>query len=163
MTAPNPAQNVSDRNAKSLRTLSRAIEFSQGQFSLILVRCDYAHLRSQIIAQLQASCPIPITTLVLPDSAKTLFTKIQNQVASLLPEPTKYPPQAMMVVGLESVTAIDQVLTSTNQVREEFRKNCPYPLVLWVDERVCKNYCGWLQTFAPGPAPRFSLKWRSPI
>jgi tetratricopeptide (TPR) repeat protein len=145
MPPSTPTPNLSDRNAKSLRTLSRAIEFSQGQFSLILVRCDYASLRSQMIQQLQSLCPIPIRTLVLPDSAHTLFTKIQTEIAaSLLPEallsaPAAEQPHALMVLGLESVMAIDTVLTSTNQVREEFRKNCPFPLVLWVDERVLQK------------------------
>ena len=81
-----------------------------------------------MIQQLQSLCPIPIRTLVLPDSSHTLFTKIQTEIATaLLPEPllsasAAEQPQALMVLGLESVTAIDTVLTSTNQVREEFRE-----------------------------------------
>jgi tetratricopeptide (TPR) repeat protein len=142
-----PPQAVVDRNHRSLRTLSRAIELSQGQFSLILVRCDYAQLRSHLVQQLQTQCSVPIRVLTLPDSSKTLFTKIQTEMAaaathgggdspSLLSVATADPPQALMILGLESVTAIEAVLTSTNQVREEFRKNCPFPLVLWVNERV---------------------------
>lgn len=43
---------------------------------------------------------------------------------------------ALMVFGLESVRALDYVLSSTNQVREEFRKNFSCPLVLWVTSDV---------------------------
>ncbi len=37
-----------------------------------------------------------------------------------------------MVFGLESVGNLDELWSATNQVREEFRKNFPFPLVLWV-------------------------------
>ncbi len=37
-----------------------------------------------------------------------------------------------MVFGLESVGDLDVLWSATNQVREEFRKNFPFPLVLWV-------------------------------
>ncbi|XGV95378.1 MAG: AAA family ATPase [Leptolyngbya sp. BL-A-14] len=46
------------------------------------------------------------------------------------------PPNALMIFGLESVTAIDQVLLATNLVREELSKKFPFPLVLWMNDRV---------------------------
>jgi len=50
--------------------------------------------------------------------------------------PQCQPPNALMIYGLESVTAIDQVLLATNLVREELSKKFPFPLVLWVTDRV---------------------------
>jgi WD40 repeat protein len=44
-----------------------------------------------------------------------------------------------MVLGLESVDNLDYLLTSMNQVREEFRKNCPFPLVIWVNDGIVRK------------------------
>jgi hypothetical protein len=41
-----------------------------------------------------------------------------------------------MILGLESVRELDNLLISANQVREEFRKNFPFPVVLWVNDEV---------------------------
>lgn len=54
-------------------------------------------------------------------------------------------PKAVMVFGLESVTALDRILISTNQVRDEFRKSLPFPLVLWVTDEVLAS----MTRFAP--------------
>jgi WD40 repeat protein/tetratricopeptide (TPR) repeat protein len=43
---------------------------------------------------------------------------------------------ALMVSGLESVVNLDNLLAATNQVRDEFRKKFPFPLVLWVNDEV---------------------------
>ncbi|UBF24535.1 hypothetical protein K9N68_22980 [Kovacikia minuta CCNUW1] len=48
------------------------------------------------------------------------------------PHPT---PHTLLILGFESLTALDQVLTSANQVREEFRKHFQFPVVLWVNDR----------------------------
>ncbi|PSB34292.1 hypothetical protein [Stenomitos frigidus] len=50
--------------------------------------------------------------------------------------PLCQPPNALMIFGLESVTALDQVLVATNLVREELSKKFPFPLVLWMNDRV---------------------------
>jgi WD40 repeat protein len=54
-------------------------------------------------------------------------------------------PSALVVFGLQSVKAIDRVLASTNQLRDEFRKNLSIPLVLWVTDEVLQK----LTRFAP--------------
>ncbi len=45
-----------------------------------------------------------------------------------------------MVSGLEAVKDIDKVLVSANQVREEFRKNFPFPVILWVDDHALDRF-----------------------
>ncbi|WP_377479267.1 MAG: hypothetical protein P2A85_09980 [Microcoleus anatoxicus] len=41
-------------NERSLKTLVRSIAMSQQQFSLILVRCNYEHLRQQMVKRLHS-------------------------------------------------------------------------------------------------------------
>ena len=81
---------------------------------------------------------VPVSELELRKSIKSLYTPI---VASLTGKQTS----ALIVFGLESVKAIDQVLIATNQVRDEFRKNLTIPLVLWVTDEVLQK----LTRFAP--------------
>ena len=147
---PNSAD---EQNKNSLQTLSRTLRMSQGQFSLTLVRCNYGILRERIIGQLRAESAIEIRDIFLPASVKTLYTTIETEVSDTQP-------QALMVFGLESVSAIDKVLTSTNYVREEFRNNFPFPVVLWVTDKILKKLMrlvtdieSWTTTveFALGP------------
>ncbi|MBW4520855.1 MAG: hypothetical protein KME16_14275 [Scytolyngbya sp. HA4215-MV1] len=132
MSDANQADDIVLANERSLNTLVRAIRLSQGEFALILVRCNYAYLRAQLIQQVQTLYPLPVQVLQLPTSVKTLYTTIHSELET-------QQPQALMVVGLESVTEIDHVLISTNQIREEFRKNFSFPLVLWVNDEILQK------------------------
>ncbi|MCL6435132.1 MAG: hypothetical protein K6T90_13135 [Leptolyngbyaceae cyanobacterium HOT.MB2.61] len=160
------AEHVRAENERSLNALSRAIQFSQGQFSLILVRCNYRSLRDRLIQGLQEICPVPVQTITLPESAKTLFTTIQKELEgeelggkrreacwspvardplssfttqNSSPSPPLFPAAALFILGLESVTALDSVLISANQVRDEFPKHLKCPLVLWVNDWVLQK------------------------
>ncbi|MEG4121590.1 AAA family ATPase [Microcoleus sp. N9_B4] len=128
-------QETANYNERSLKTLVRSITMSQHQFSLILVRCNYEQLRQQIAQRLREVSPVPIQDLVLPASVKTLYTTLQ---ASTFQE--GYSPvvsaSALMVFGLETVVAIDELMASTNQVRDEFRKNFSCPVILWVTDDI---------------------------
>ncbi|MDF0552840.1 hypothetical protein [Kamptonema sp. UHCC 0994] len=132
MINPHGQTNTAAENKHSLQTLSRTLAMSQGQFSLILVRCNYASLREQIVEQLHQQYPVLLRELVLPTSVKTLYTTIEAELSG-------EHPAALMVFGLETVRDIDQVLTSTNYVREEFRNNFPFPLALWVTDKISKK------------------------
>lgn len=125
-------EDVAIANEQSLRTLNRAIRLSQGQFSLILVRCNYADLREQMAQRLHQLSKVEISEITLPASVKTLYTTILAELGDSKPN-------AAMVFGLESVKDLDTVLTSANQVREEFRKNFSFPLLLWVNDRVLQK------------------------
>lgn len=105
---------------------------SQGQFSLILVRCNCPILRMQVVNRLQELSSIQIQELTLHPSVNTLFTTILTAIE----DP---PPPALMVFGLESVVGIDQVLTATNLVRDEFRKQFPFPMVLWINDELLQK------------------------
>ncbi|MBD2012766.1 hypothetical protein H6F96_01870 [Microcoleus sp. FACHB-53] len=138
MREPNQIQQVAVLNERSLSTLSRAITLSEGHFALILVRCNYEVCKEQMWQRLQALTGVTLSELVLRKGIKSLYSPI---VSILADQQTS----ALIVFGLESVTAIDQVLISTNQVREEFRKNLTRPLVLWISDEVLQK----LARFAP--------------
>lgn len=128
-------QETASYNERSLKTLVRSIAMSQQQFSLILVRCNYEQLRQQIVKRLREMSPLPIQDLVLPAGVKTLYTTLlANTQNSGLPPGAAV--SALMVFGLETVVAIDELMASTNQVRDEFRKNFSCPVVLWVTDDI---------------------------
>jgi len=132
-------EEVAASNERSLSTLSRAIVLSKGQFSLILVRCNYEVCKEQMWQRLQQELTgTHLRELVLEEPIATLFASI---LATLKGEETS----ALVVFGLESVTAIDQVLISTNQLRDEFPKSLNFPLVLWITDEVLQK----LTRFAP--------------
>jgi WD40 repeat protein/tetratricopeptide (TPR) repeat protein len=115
-----------------LQDLAWTINMSQGEFSLILVRGNYAKLREQMVQRLRELCSVEIREIVLDKSLKRLYSTIQEQLGD------EQPP-AVIVFGLEAVSDIDQVLISMNRVREEFRKNFHFPLVLWIDDQILKK------------------------
>ncbi|MEH2271914.1 MAG: tetratricopeptide repeat protein [Nostoc sp.] len=132
MSNQHELENLVAENERSLQTLVRAITLSQGEFSLILVRCNYAALRQDIVQRLHQLSPVQIREITLPMSVKTLYTSIGKELGD------EQPP-ALMVFGLESVKDIDTVLTSANQVREEFRKNFPFPVLLLINDQVLQK------------------------
>lgn len=139
MTEARRQDDAEAQNQQSLKKLKRAIAFSQGRFSLILVRCNYTQLQEQVIEELRlpdagvyGSTPLQIQTLVLPETANTLYSAIQAAIS-------EEPPKALMVLGLQAVTALDDLLIGANQVRDEFRRAFPFPLVLWVNDQVLKK------------------------
>ena len=121
-----------DNNQNSLRTVLRAINFSQGQLSLIFLRCNYAKLRQQISAQIHQVSSIPIKEITLTASTKSLYNQISQELGN------EQPP-ALMISGLDSVKNIDVILNLSNQIREEFRKNFPFPILIWIDDQILKK------------------------
>ena len=81
-----------DNNENSLRTILRAINFSQGQLSLIFLRCNYAKLRQQISAQIHQVSSIPIREITLTASTKSLYNQISQELGN-------EQPQALMISG----------------------------------------------------------------
>ncbi len=122
-------EDVDAYNQSSLEDLAWAIEAGKGEFSLLLARCNYIQLRHRLVQQLQSICQVKITELRLDPSDITLYTKIRDRIKQEKPE-------ALIVMGLESVKNIDELLRATNQVREEFRKHFHFPLVLWINDEI---------------------------
>ncbi|MGQ4646660.1 hypothetical protein [Lyngbya aestuarii] len=131
MSCLHQPKEIGINNQDSWKTLMRAITRSQGDFSLILARCNSTQLRESLLQQFHDQCPVKVRVLVLDRSVKTLYTTILEEVGH-------EQPTALMVSSLESVNALDQLLIATNLVREEFR-NFACPLVLWVTDEVLQK------------------------
>ncbi|MCU0545275.1 MAG: AAA family ATPase [Oscillatoriaceae cyanobacterium Prado104] len=127
-------QETASYNDRSIKTLVRSIAMSQQQFSLILARCNYQQLRQQMAQCLRQQSPFQIQDVILPASVKTLYTTLLANTQ--YSRPGQIGAAALMVFGLEAIVAIDELLASTNQVRDEFRKNFSCPVVLWVTDDI---------------------------
>jgi len=119
-------------NQSELEDLAWELASAEGQFSLMLARCNYVHLRDDLVDHLRQICSVVIRVLVLHPSETALYTRIQDELRG-------EQPGALMVFGLETVADLEQLLSNANQVREGFRKNCPFPIVLWVTDEVMKG------------------------
>ena len=120
-------------NERSLKRLMRSVTISQGQFSLILACCNYQCFQQIMMMQVRKLLSVELQEIVLSKTVNTLYTTIDQQLEKC-PEAG-----AVMIFDLDQVEAIDELLISTNQVRDEFRKKFSFPLVLWVtDELLAK-------------------------
>ncbi|NEQ53288.1 MAG: hypothetical protein F6K11_24660, partial [Leptolyngbya sp. SIO3F4] len=124
----------------ALDEMAWAIDASQGEFKLLLARCNYLRLRRGLIAELRQRCVTELTTVVLKPTDQTLYTTLKTTLGDATPG-------AVMVTGLERLNNLDEVLAATNKVREEFRRNCPYPLVLWVTDDVQRQLSAYANDF----------------
>ncbi|OBQ21923.1 ribosome assembly protein 4, partial [Anabaena sp. AL93] len=113
-------------NSQQLEDLAWSLEASAGEFKLILAKCNYINLQNQLIQELQQICQIEIQILRLQTSERTLYNAIQAEFDQEI--------AALMIVGWESLPNLSKMFSSANQVREEFRNNCPYPVVLWIND-----------------------------
>ncbi|WP_413163680.1 AAA family ATPase [Capilliphycus salinus ALCB114379] len=126
-----PQDDTITQNQSQLETLSRTLQLSEGEFSLLLVRCNYTNLREKIVKQLQEKSSLPIREVYLNPGIDNLYRTLETE---LLEEQ----PAVVMVFGLEKVDTIDEVLAATNLAREAFL-NFPFPLVLWINDKLWKK------------------------
>ncbi|MEH2053920.1 nSTAND1 domain-containing NTPase [Nostoc sp.] len=160
MVERHPQVDVRAANERALRSLGRAITLSSGQFSLVLVCCNYRALQERMLQRLEelSSGVHQILKVVLPHNARSLYTSIHLQ---LLTEAN--PPSALMILGLESVDGIDDLLRSINHIRDEFRKRHPFPMILWVNEEILQKVVRLAPDFASWAATpiRFEMTTQS--
>ncbi len=130
-----------------LHTLQRALRLSEGQFSLLLARCAYRSLRNTLLAELSKDERLSLHLVSIPADTRNLLELLQNAVASI--EPTE-PMPGLLVTGLEQVENLEHLFASTNQLRDEFPRLLPCPLVLWVTDaalqcliRVAPDFESW--------------------
>ncbi|NEP75869.1 MAG: hypothetical protein F6K25_30370 [Okeania sp. SIO2G4] len=127
-------------NQKLLQKLVRGMEMSQGQFRLFLAQCNNLSQRDRIIIQLRESFSGDLAQLQLDESVDELCASIRKRLRDQQPD-------ALMVWGLEFVRDIDKLLVAMSLVREEFRKNCPYPIVLWIDAEISRKFIRLIPDF----------------
>ncbi|MEB3217266.1 MAG: hypothetical protein VKN72_13690 [Nostocales cyanobacterium 94392] len=128
-------------NTRALRSLTRGISLSRGEFSLVLVCCNYQVLQQRILEQLQQILgkDYLLQKVSLPAHARSLYTTIHTKIVKDSKKNQTLPHIALMILGLESVNGLDDLLTSINHIRDEFRKKHPFPMVLWVNEEVLRK------------------------
>ncbi|MEM7066666.1 MAG: AAA family ATPase [Cyanobacteria bacterium P01_B01_bin.77] len=139
----------SPQNQNALDELCRLLRFSQGEFALILAVCNSSQHRQILVSALRQRCPIPIDEITLSPTASTLFTTVNTYIS----DAATAKPDALMVYGLSEVKDPEQLLTATNQIREEFRR-FTFPLILWLTDTDQKHL---IRT-----APDF-YTWANPI
>jgi tetratricopeptide (TPR) repeat protein len=115
-------------NSQQLEDLAWSLEASAGEFKLILAKCNYINLQNQLIQELQKVCEIEIQILRLQTSERTLYNAIREEFDQEI--------AALMIVGWESLPNLSKMFSSANQIREEFRNNCQYPVVLWINDQI---------------------------
>ncbi|WP_392531595.1 hypothetical protein [Nostoc sp. C117] len=130
------SENSTVNSTAATKRLARAIMVSAGEFSLILVCCNSVERQQQVLNLLTEFSPADIHEILLTPATDTLYTAITTAIGSTQPE-------ALMVRGLESVVAINQLIISTNIMRDEFRKQFKFPLVLWVNDEILSKLV-WL-------------------
>jgi tetratricopeptide (TPR) repeat protein len=144
-------ENIAVYNEESLQDLRRTLLLSQGSFSLIYGRCNYDILQGQILALLREECPVNFEELIVPELATNLYTIISGRFHH-------NPPDALMVLGLESVLDLERLLAATNNVRDAFL-NFSFPIVIWGSDGLFKQLrrsASDFNSFAGAPIP-FSL------
>ena len=127
----NDLENIPNHHYEPIKTILRVIDFSQGHFSLIFLHCNDAELRQQVSAKLRESLPNKIEEITLPQSAISLYDNISLSLDRH--------PEVLMVFGLETVNNLDSILQFSNQIREEFRKNFAFPLLIWIDDQILRR------------------------
>ncbi|WP_072619958.1 NACHT and WD repeat domain-containing protein [Spirulina major] len=119
-------------NQRSLAALGRAIRLSLGEFNLILVRCNYQELQRQVLTDLEdwfaaAGEAVPWRSHTLAPDTLNLFDTLQGIYH-------ESHCQALMVWGFEAIYDLNTVVAGANQVRDEFRRALPLPIVLWMTD-----------------------------
>ncbi|MDY6939758.1 MAG: hypothetical protein SWY16_19165 [Cyanobacteriota bacterium] len=137
MTSPEQFSDIIDLfdgGTDELDELAWALSSSLGEFSLILVRCNWVRWQQQLTAKLQQICDFKILRIDLTPETTKLYQTVQSHLSAGISGLSV--PKAIVVSGLDCVTDLDRVLVGANQVREEFRTQIPLPMVWWVSDRI---------------------------
>ncbi len=118
--------SITSEQDKALKKIAWSIEASEEEFKLIFVHCNYVNLQHCLSERLQELCEIE--TLYIQSTDKQLYTVIKNQIEAT--------PKAIQLLGLAQVHLLEDVLKSADRVRDDFKKNLPYPLVIWVNNKI---------------------------
>ena len=126
MSPPHSQAEIIAHNQGALAELKRAISLRPQRFSLILARCNYARLRSQLVHHLQETMALAVVPL--PAQTRNLRQALEQ---ALPPTAAK----ALLVTGLDYVQRLPSLLQAANLGRDEFPKTLTLPVVIWVNDR----------------------------
>ena len=138
MTTDKQLRIYTKENQHTLQRLIRAIALSEGQFALILVRCNYGQLREQMLENIRSiTKDMYIREIVLNSSTTSLHNTIVSELSLDNPAVlTDSLPSAVMVFGIESTINLENLLTGINQARDIYAATFPFPVVLWLQDEV---------------------------
>ncbi len=157
MVERHPQTDLRAANERALRSLGRAVALSNGQFSVVLVCCNYRVLQERMLQRLEELSlgAYQIQKIVLPHNVRSLYTTLHLQL-------TEQQPSALIVLGLDSVDGIDDLLRSINHIRDEFRKRHPFPMILWVNDEVLQKVVRLAPDFASWAATPIRFEMTTP-
>jgi tetratricopeptide (TPR) repeat protein len=119
-------------NQQAFNQLVRAITLSEGQFTLILARCNYAQLRDRL-STLLAEQQEQVALLTLPEHSKSLYDEIQAFICPA--DAAALTPTTLLISGLELLANLSAFLVTINFERPKLLQ-FPFPIVLWVNDDV---------------------------
>ncbi|MEO0737418.1 MAG: hypothetical protein AAFZ35_11500 [Cyanobacteria bacterium J06649_12] len=134
-------------NQTALNNLKRALTLGRGQFSLILVRCNYQRLTQLLLRDLAQTQHFKVVELSAHSRSLT------GAVASCQTALEQAPP-AVMVTGFDQVEALDVLFKAANVGRNALLAKFPYPVMLWMNDAVLQDltlYAADLKSFAAVP------------
>ena len=138
-----------DRQA-TLKLLLRAIALSDGDFALLLARCNSIEVRERLVADLKAQLGSGLYDRHVTDADGVVnLVDILDEVG----EGT----QVINVTGLKASPHLHDILALANNAREEFRKRFKFPLVLWVTDEVESQLRRQSPDLASWAAPPFDF------
>ena len=128
-------KNVNSFNERSLDILARAINLFQGSFSLIIVNCNYRHLRQKILIALASKTELRCREIWWRESDETLYGKLQNFWRD---EETEHI-SALMCLKLDQIRtanleSLDNLFLDINLFRDRLKHKLKCPLVLWLND-----------------------------
>lgn len=123
--------NISSEMEDAIQELSLLLDIYENTFTLLLARCNYANLRDRAIARLIEISSAPIRQVSIEATTPSIYQLIQPDDSTAI--------TPLMVTGLELSHNVDGLVKGLNQIREEFRKNCHFPIVLWINDDVLKR------------------------
>ncbi len=151
----------SAQNQAALEELTSAIAFGQGAdtITLLLARCNYGRLRDQMVEQLGQrlageDLQGPVQVLQLGTDDYNLYAQLQMMQRG------DSPPGAVLVLGMERLGSLEVFLVELNKRREEFRREFPFPLVLWFTDqgyRLLSKHANDFESIAGGETIEFTL------
>ncbi|MEM8639397.1 MAG: hypothetical protein AAGG51_11350 [Cyanobacteria bacterium P01_G01_bin.54] len=141
-------------NTETLTELHRTIDLGQGQFSLLLVRCNDPQLRDRLLMQLGQTLiddlALTLATVHLDARETNLYQRLQTTYGAA-------PPPVIAVVGFEQLQQPEELLWRLNQSRSQMAaltQSFPVPLLLWADDemvqlmwRCMPDFMSWAATF----------------
>ncbi|NEO85650.1 MAG: hypothetical protein F6J87_15575 [Spirulina sp. SIO3F2] len=121
-------------NQQAIAFLGRTLMLTADEFSLILVRCNYQRLKRRTLTALQVWFEQQAPTEDVSWQVVYLTEQTTHLLSLLKTAHHQHPGQALMVMNLEEGANLAALLEGMNRDRDEFRKQLPIPVVLWLTD-----------------------------